>query len=155
MVIALADWEFEVDVEQTMLHTKKCSTDHCECAYCRNYYQAVDLSHPSLRPFMSRFGVTLDGPSELMPLQPTLVMACYRVTGKILQTGCDCMHIDSVPLRPEPADDTSFFFWLGEMELPWLQAEDPDDVVSPANEPEFLKRMMERWLATRETLEKQ
>ena len=30
---------------------------------------------------------------------------------------------------------------VGEMELPWVMEEDPDEVISPANEPEFLEKM--------------
>ena len=51
-----------------------------------------------------------------------------------------------MPLRPEQADDESFFLWVGEMVLPWCQNEDMDEVVSPANTPEFMDRMMQRWL---------
>jgi hypothetical protein len=32
------------------------------------------------------------------------------------------------------------------MELPWTQIEDMDEVISPANQPEFMDRMMLRWL---------
>jgi len=30
---------------------------------------------------------------------------------------------------------------VGEMQLPWVMHEDPDEVISPANEPEFLEKM--------------
>ena len=36
---------------------------------------------------MEQFGVNLEGPSELMPFEPTLMLACYRVDGQILQWG--------------------------------------------------------------------
>ena len=49
-------------------------------------------------------------------------------------------------LRPEEADDTTFFLWIGPVELPWTQEEDMDEVLSPANQPEFMDRMMLRWL---------
>lgn len=39
----------------------------------------------------------------------------------------------------------TFHLWIGEMELPWVQAEPVEDVVSPANLPEFLERMQEMW----------
>jgi hypothetical protein len=32
------------------------------------------------------------------------------------------------------------------MALPWTQEEDMDEVLSPANQPEFMERMMERLL---------
>ena len=144
-VIRLADWIFSVDAAATDAYTEKCASDHCLCAYCRNYYETADLAHPSLRPFLRRFGVLLEGPSELMPLEPTLMAACYRVTGQILSIGSP-FHVDGVPVRPEPADDTTFFLWVGEMALPWCQEEAMDEVVSPANQPEFLDRMAKKVL---------
>ena len=153
MTIRLADWIFLVNPEATRDHTAACSADHCTCPYCRNFYENVASAHPALGPVLSRFGVELNGPSEVMPFEPTLVMVCYRVTGQILQEGASRLHVNQVPLRPEPADADSFFLWAGEMALPWTQEEDPDEVISPANQPEFLERMMKRWLETREELE--
>ena len=144
--IQLADWLFSVDPEATMAHTMKCASDHCLCAYCRNFYETVDLAHPTLRPFLARFGINLEGPSELMPLEPTLMAAAYRVTGEILSVGTQHLHVDGVPIRPEPAENGTFFLWAGEMPLPWNQDEPMEEVVSPANQPEFLERMFQKVL---------
>lgn len=146
MLITLADWQFEVDPVATSTYTRKCSVDHCTCAYCRNFYDTVDLAHPRLRPVLEKFGIFLNGPCEVMPFEPTLVMVCYRVTGRIVQMGRTRLFVDDVPLRPSVADDSTFFLWAGEMELPWIQEEDMDEVVSPANQPEFLDRMMRQML---------
>ena len=89
-------------------------------------------------------------PSELMPLEPTLFTACYRVTGRILHRGVQRMHICGIPVRPEEADEKTFFLWIGEMVLPWVQDEPEEEVVSPANQPEFMQRMLNKWLETRE-----
>ena len=145
MVITLADWQFRVEREQTMAHSLSCSVDHCMCAYCRNYYETIDAAHPTLRPFLERFGVMVEGPSEIMPLEPTLVMACYRVMGEILHRGQSRMHVDNVPIHPEASADGTFLLWIGEMELPWVQNEPMEDVISPANQPEFLERMAKKW----------
>ena len=144
--IQLADWHFSVDTDATASHTLKCAADHCLCAYCRNFYEMVDVAHPTLRPFLARFGITLEGPSELMPLEPTLMAAAYRVTGEILSVGTVPLHVDGVPVRPEPADNGTFFLWIGEMTLPWVQEEDMDEVLSPANQPDFLDRMAKKVL---------
>ena len=114
------------------------------CAYCRNYYETVDLAHPTLRPFLKQFGAVIEGPSEVMPLEPTLVLVCYRITGQILQTGTK-IHVDGVPIHPEPGDGETFLLWAGQMQLPWAQNEPEEDVISPANQPEFLQRMQEKW----------
>ena len=145
MKITLADWIFEVDTAATAAYTLKCSTDHCTCAYCRNYYETIDIAHPTLRPFLRRFGILAEGPSEVMPLEPTLVMAGYRVTGRILTRGKARMHADHVPVHIEESDEGTFLLWVGEMELPWNQPEPMDDVISPANQPEFLLRMNDKW----------
>ncbi len=151
MILTLADWQFQVDWDETQRCTRHCSEDHCTCAYCRNFYENIDLVQPSLRPVLERFGIYLDGPCEVMPFEPTLLMACYRVTGKILRTGESRLHVDGVILRPEPGDEKTFLLWVGELELPWTQYEDMDEVISPANQPEFLDRMYRRWLETRDT----
>jgi len=145
MKITLADWVFSVDVEATTVHSMNCSVDHCLCAYCRNYYESVDSAHPTLRPFLERFGLVTEGPSEVMPLEPTLVMAGYRVVGEIVRKGTARMHVDNVPIHPEASDDGTFLLWVGEMELPWNQPEPMEDVISPANQPEFLQRMAQKW----------
>ena len=150
MRIALADWLLEVDVDATDRYTTKCTEDHCLCAYCRNFYETVDGAYPAIRPFLARFGVNLYGPSEQMPFEPTLFMACYRVTGRILHRGVQRMHICGIPVHPEEADEKTFFLWIGEMVLPWVQDEPEEEVVSPANQPEFMQRMLNKWLETRE-----
>lgn len=146
MIVTLADWQFRVDVQATLGYTTQCSLDHCTCPYCQNFYENVDRVNPQLRPVLDKFGIFLNGPCEVMPFEPTLVAACYRVTGQIVRRGEAYLHIDGNPLRPEEADDNTFFLWLGPMELPWTQEEDMDEVLSPANQPEFLDRMMQRLL---------
>lgn len=145
MILEYLDWRFEVDIEMTRQKTQENATDHCMCAYCRNFYETVDMAHPGLKEVLDEFGVCLMGPSELLPFEPTLVLACYRVQGKILKWGDATLLGGDVLLQPEAADEGSFYLWVGEMELPWVQDEAPEEVVSPANLPEFLERMQEVW----------
>jgi hypothetical protein len=148
MIISLADWQFRVDVDTTLEYTHKCSLDHCTCPYCQNFYDNIDISYPSLRPVLTRFGIHLNGPCEVMPFEPTLLAAAYRITGEILSRGEAYLHVDEVALRPEPGDDHTFLLWIGPVDLPWTQAEDMYEVLSPANQPEFMDRMMQtllRW----------
>ena len=154
MVISLADWRFQVDVDATMVYTHKCSLDHCTCPYCQIFYENIDRAETALRPVLSKFGIYLNGPCEVMPFEPTLVAACYRVTGRILRQGSTRLHISGIPLRPEYANDATFFLWLGPVELPWTQPEEMAEVISPANQPEFLARMEQlliRWAAEGDT----
>ena len=143
--LKIADWLFRVDRIGTRDHTTKNAAEHCECAYCRNYYQAVAAAHPRLEPFLQEFGININGPSELMPFEPTLMLACYRVQGQILEWGKEELRVEGVPIVVETGDDATFLLWVGELEIPWLQEENPQDVVSPANLPEFLERMQEIW----------
>lgn len=143
MNIQIEDWLFQVDVDATFSHTTPNSLDHCECGYCRNYYVSVDMTYPNLRPFLSQFGVVLEGPSELMPFEPTLMLACYRVQGKVLRWGQAQLYADSIPVMIEAGESGSFLLWVGELALPWCLNEPAEDVVSPANTTEFMERMQE------------
>lgn len=146
LILEVGDWHFQVDVKATRERTSKYSFEHCQCGYCKNFYDAVDQAYPQLRQVMEEFGIHLEGPSELMPFEPTLMLACYRVDGKILQWGCSELSVNGVPIVPELGDEETFLLWVGEMELPWLQEEPAEEVVSPANLPEFMGRMQEVWM---------
>ena len=146
MIFSIDNWKFRVDVTATMEHTTKNSADHCQCAYCRNFYGAVDGAYPELRPFLGKFGIYLDGPSEVMPLEPTYILACYRVYGEILSRGGGDFWLGDLRFTVEENDDGTFLLWVGEMDIPWLLEEDMDEVVSPANLPEFMDRMREVYL---------
>jgi hypothetical protein len=67
MLLKIADWQFRVDVDATIAHTTKNASDHCECAYCKNYYEALEGVYPGIGPFLAGFGINPNGPSELMP----------------------------------------------------------------------------------------
>ena len=145
MTFDLADWRVQVDVDATRKHTSKNASDHCDCAYCRNYYKMLPLSYPRLCVALSRLGIDPMGPSELMPFTPNLYLACYRVKGRILRWGRSELAVGDIPIVLETGDIDDFFLWAGEMELPWIQQEPVDEVSSPANLPDFLERMQEIW----------
>ena len=105
----------------------------------------VLFGSPLLRAVMEQFGVHLEGPCELMPFTPTLMLACYRVDGQILQWGKAQLSVKGVTLLPEAGDGETFLLWVGEIQLPWLQNEPVEEVVSPANLPEFMERMQDIW----------
>ena len=85
-----------------------------------------------------------DGPVEMYPFEPTLYLAGYRVTGRILRYGVAPMMVDGIPVTAEPREDGFFMIEVGDMPLPWLMFQDPEEVVSPANEPEFLLKMYQK-----------
>ncbi len=156
MLVKLADWLLDVDVATNMAHSIPQAKDHCTCGYCRNFYAATDVVMPSLRPFLQRWGIDLEGPDELCPFEPTIYEVSYIVHGKILQIGRERLQIDGAPIvllsdaaidfqtdRPQPY----FVLRIGLFELPWLMDEDANDVISPANDPRCLERMEQKLLA--------
>ena len=149
MIITIDDWKFQVSVEQTREHSAFSVSRHCTCGYCENFYRSVDLACPGLRKFLDQFGAHVEGPVEMFPFEPTICLLSYRVTGQILEYGLSPMMVDHVPILPIREDDRQFKLEVGEMELPWILAEDPDEVISPANEPAFLERMYRRLLERR------
>lgn len=145
MILKAADWIFRVEKEATREQTTRYSREHCTCAYCQNYYDTVEQAYPKLKGFLEEFGINMHGPSELMPFEPTLMMACYRVRGQITQWGKTPLYADGIQIVPELGDEETFLLWSGELEIPWVQEQPVEDVVSPANLPEFMERMRNVW----------
>ena len=141
MTLQIDDWVFDIDAEKTKAHSSFALSSHCTCGYCENYYRAVDREYPNLRGFLDRFFVEIEGPSEMYPFEPTLCLLGYKVMGRIVRVGNGPMMVDGVPVMGEILDETTFKLEVGEMEVPWLLEEDMDEVVSPANEPEYLEKM--------------
>lgn len=155
MIFAVGDWKLDVDIEQTMSVCSKNLPDHCQCGYCRNFYAAIDIVHPKLRPFLSELGMHVETPDELMPFEPTLYEATYCICGRILESGTSPIELDGLRMRvleEEELDYETHFpkpcFALvsNKIELPWILDEDMDEVISPANEPEYLQRMWTKLL---------
>lgn len=156
MILEIDGWKFDVDLTATMQYSAKEAADHCDCAYCRNFYATVDDTYPNLRPFLAQFGINVEAPEELMPFEPTNVLCCYAVEGKILQFGKNITRIHGITIYGENPDDAMinvgckapyFILSVGPMELPWVLDENVDGVMSPANEPSFLRRMVDKLLS--------
>ena len=156
MLVSIQDWVFDVDISQNMQISSQQAADHCMCGYCRNFYQTVDNTYPSLRAFLAQFGAHIEGPDELSPFEPTIYEASYIIHGRVLLKGRQQLLSDGIPiviLDEKQADmDTErptpyFVLLVGLMELPWMLQEDPLEVVSPANEPSYMARMEKKLLA--------
>ena len=141
MLLKINDWVFDIDHERTREHASFASADHCTCAYCENYYRTVGQMYPNLPGFLKIFGADMDGPVEMYPIEPTLYLSGYRIFGRIVQAGSEPMMADGIPISAVPAGEDFFMLEVGEMLLPWVMDEDPGEVISPANEPEFLEKM--------------
>lgn len=149
MILNIDDWKFDINLEDTRDHSSFSASRHCTCGYCENYYRSVDIACPGLRQFLLDFGIDIEGPVEMLPFEPTICLVSYRVTGQILEYGMAPIMVDHVPVQPKEEDDHQFMLEVGEIGLHWVLLEDPDEVVSPANEPEFLEMMYRRLLQRR------
>lgn len=155
MLIELADWKLEVDIPLTMTLSGAQAKEHCTCGYCENFYTSIDRTYPTLRPFLAQFGLDVEGPDELCPFEPTIYEATYIVQGEIVQKGKQQLYLTDVPLilRSAPESDIYtmhpapyFTLSVGLLELPWMLSEPMTEVISPANEKEFLERMQRKLL---------
>lgn len=156
MIVQIADWIFDADIPATMDYSTGVWDDHCTCGYCRNFYETLDSTYPSLKPFLKQFGMNSLTPEEMSPIEPTLCMVSYCISGTIvkrgiypLDTGQTVLNVsthDDNPLYHPPFGRPFFVFTTGLLELPWVLDEDMDEVISPANEPEYMQRMARRLL---------
>jgi len=161
MIVQVADWIFDVDMASTMAYSDGVWNDHCTCGYCRNFYETLNDAYPHMKPFLERFGMNSLTPEELSPIEPTLCMVSYCISGKIVKRGVYpvdsgdvvfTVSTDSQNPLYEPTFGRPFFVLTsGLLELPWVLDEDMDEVISPANEPEYLERMMQRLLEHADT----
>ena len=152
MILKIADWEFDIDMERTMEYSAAEAADHCDCAYCRNFYAAHDSVCPELRPTLAQFGLHVEAPDVLYPYDIEDRMyynGDYVVFGSILKYGKERIKVGDVYL--EAAEDPEleypmpfFVLYVQELVIPWVLEEPMKDVISPANEPSFLKKMWEK-----------
>lgn len=156
MRIRIDDWEFSVDMAETMAYSAAEAAEHCTCAYCRNFYAVIDSVYPQLRPFLAEFGVDITAPDELSPFEPpTEMVGYYGVSGKILHTGKRPLSAGKLLIYPETAESANvntflsgpyFFLRTDMMQLHWGLDEPMEEVQSPANQPAFLRRTVNRFL---------
>ena len=162
MNLKIADWEFDIAMERTMAYSAAEAAEHCDCAYCRNYYAAIDFDCPGMRPFLAQFGIDAEAPDELMPydLLPApegiddrvYYAGKYVVFGRIRKHGKERFALgnaDFYPMEDTEFDvgEPHFVLSLEESEIRWVLDEPFAEVVSPANEPSFLKKMWNRLLS--------
>lgn len=158
MILEIDGWKFDIDLTATMEYSASEAADHCDCAYCRNFYAAVDNTYPHLRSFLAQFGLDIEAPEELMPYDIEKKMwydGIYAVCGKILSAGSSELVCDGVIIHPKQEHELHinvgcpepyFLLDVGTFILPWVLDEPMEDVISPANEPSFLKKMWNKLL---------
>lgn len=152
MILKIDDWEFDIDLERTMAYSAAEAAEHCDCAYCRNFYAAVDEHYPKLRPFLAQFGLDVEAPEEMFPSfireDSMDYMPVYVVYGRITKLGQYELEAGLCNIVARTEDVSRDYFELDcyEITLPWVLDEPIEDVVSPANEPSFLQKMWNKIL---------
>ena len=156
MIVQTGDWVFDVDISKTMAYSSRVWEDHCLCGYCRNFYETLDRTYPQLHVFLEKFGMNSLTPEEMSPIEPTLCIASYCICGRIIQHGIYPIDIGGVVLTVSTQEDNPeyepnfgekfFVLTTGLLDIPWVLDEVMDEVISPANEPEYMQRMMNRLL---------
>ena len=155
LIFTLGDWVLEIDLESTRKYTQHLLSEHCECGYCRNFYRVIESTYPGFRSFLNQFGADAEAPVDFLPVEPTLCVVSYAVSGKVLNRGSQSVLVGNCAFMIEQMEQLDyelkcpkpyFVFTSQFLELPWILDEDMNEVVSPANEPECLERMWKKLL---------
>ncbi len=156
MRITHNDWSFEIDIPKTEDYHAKQLSDLCQCGYCRNFNLALPGVYQQLCLFLDTLHTDFRAVDELMPFEPTFLEATYCICGSIIQRGNSPILLDGVRIQPTDISELdfdsscpapAFAIIVSDISVPWLLNEDMDEVISPANEPEYLQRMWNRWLS--------
>lgn len=160
MILQIDDWKFQVfDIATRKYYARELAA-HCDCAYCRNFYETVDGEYPEMRGFLARFGVHIEAPDEMMSFTPTRCSNYYAVCGKILEQGEGPISISGVPVEPQTAEEAMvntdcpgpcFFLCVGCMTLPWVLDEPMEDADSPAKGKDPIQQLLGRWITDETT----
>ena len=151
MILQIDDWKFDIDMEKTMEYSASEAKEHCSCAYCRNFYAAVDRSFPEFRPFLAQFGLDAEAPEEMNPVfyedGSILYDPRYLVFGRILRYGSYEMEAGFCHFVARTEGDETDHFYLDcyEVLLQWTLDEPLDAVISPAPEPSWLGKAIKKW----------
>lgn len=117
----------------------------CNCAYCRNYFKAIQEIH-SVLSLLNRFQVNVGRPEECMELETNFdtnmlfYYVWYSVSGKATQKVVVDLSDDIVAEIYPPADEqyapntgqTENYFWISlNLLLPWVLEEDINQLKPP------------------------
>ena len=136
-----------------MEYSAREAAEHCTCAYCRNFYAAVDDIYPQLRPFLARFGVDIEAPDRMSPIDHSQERIDYDpsfyVFGQILQPGTYEMSAGLANIVATPLDGTvegrvCFQLDVYEVMLPWVLNEPFEGGIPEAPPSGWLRRMIGR-----------
>lgn len=109
----------------------------CDCAYCRNYYKTFKTNYPETSKFLERFGLDVEFPLEIMPLQYDKLnnvmeyISFYPIKGTLAKDEI-ILNIEELELRifkgknsnnpcPNPKmEDPYLLVEVSGIKLPWV-----------------------------------
>ncbi len=151
MIVRIDDWIFDVDVDATAKYSAREAEQHCDCANCRNFYAAVDAYYPELRPFLTQFGLQVEAPDRMSPIDISIERIdydpMYYVFGRILQQGRFEIPAGTANVAAFPLDECYegrevFELNVFEVSLPWV-LEEPFEGIQTTDEPSILQKMVD------------
>ena len=133
MQIEIDGWVMEADAAYTQNYSDKELSENCQCAYCRNYYAAVDIHYSELRGFLEKFGVQIHAPEEMLPYEMDegfLYDPKFSVAGRILCRGNRPIRVAGLSVTPTQdelaqarMDTAAFSLHVDGIHLPWVLSE--------------------------------
>ena len=125
--IIIGDATFEVDFPTTAGYSYRESEEHCGCAFCRNFYQALDENYPKIRDFLANFGIDAEAPDHMIPklLQDGKIAYSpeYKVFGTMNHSICLELALDNALVTFAPAGEDTFDITVKNLVLPWVLTE--------------------------------
>lgn len=128
-------WKFQIDVDITADYYKS-YTDLCDCAPCRNYYQAIKDYSADLTAFLEQFGIDIEKPIETCWYDAdkqanTVDYTAYYAFHGFIESGeyeIDFDGINVVVQNPENMPNTEitkpyYIFQIFNLYLPWVISE--------------------------------
>lgn len=156
--LSCQNWVFRLDKVRSMDYSAAEAADHCCCGYCNNFYATVDASYPNLRTLLGDFGLDIEAPDMMIPLDtPTDCVLYYSVAGEIIQNHKRPIAVDNLTIFPQSdcpeflnssVDMPCFYLCVEGIRLPWAMRQQIEDIASSANAPEFLERTREALLSS-------
>ena len=141
-----------MDLEATATYSRQELAENCRCAYCRNFYEAIDRYYPQLRTFLTQFGLELNAPDRMSPIDydpgRTDYDPRYVVFGQILQMGTYELSVGLANICPSAIEDLidgkpAFLLDVYEVSLPWILDESfPGGIPQKKTRDSWLTRLL-------------
>ena len=149
------DYRFQVDIDKTITYYQ--SHTLCDCDYCKNFYPQIKETLPKLAEFLSRFGVDVSKPDEIMSMESEdeilYINVDYTVCGNVISMGEYEIDIQDRQFLSlvitdgfvSPNQQTAEYFTISvfNIALPWV-LDQPFPTAVPCKATSPLKRIFQK-----------